>query len=59
MGNYSKAIGAAIGGAVAGGGAGQVVLPDGSPWYAYVLLALVTAAVPALVTYFVPKNTAA
>ena len=56
MEKYRKAIGAAIGGAVAGGGTSMIALPDGSPWYAYVLRALITAAVPALTTYFAPKN---
>jgi hypothetical protein len=57
MGSISKAIAAGVGGAVAGGGAGAVVLPDGSPWYAYILMALITAVVPALITYVAPKNT--
>jgi hypothetical protein len=34
MEKYLKAIGAAIGGAVAGGGTSIIALPDGSPWYA-------------------------
>lgn len=58
MGNYSKAIAASIGGAVAGVGTGTVVLPDGSPWYAYVLMALITAVIPAVLTYLAPKNSA-
>lgn len=57
MGSISKAIAAGVGGAVAGGGAGAVVLPDGSPWYAYILMAVVTVGLPALVTYLAPKNT--
>lgn len=57
MGSISKAIAAGVGGAVAGGGTGAIVLPDGSPWYAYVLMALITAALPAIVTYLAPKNT--
>jgi hypothetical protein len=47
---------AGVGGAVAGGGADAVVLPDGSPWYAYVLMAVVTAGLSELITYFAPKN---
>lgn len=56
MNAYSKAIGAAVGGALTGAGTGAVMLPDGSPWYAYVLMALITAVVPALLTYIAPKN---
>ena len=56
MGSISKAIAAGVGGAVAGTGTGAVVLPDGSPWYAYVLMAVVTAGLPALITYLAPKN---
>ena len=59
MGNYSKAIAAAAGGAIAGGGASAVTLPDGSPWYAYVIMTAITTLVPAILTYFAPKNTAA
>jgi sugar phosphate permease len=54
--NYSKAIGAALGGAVTGAGTGAIMLPEGSPWYAYVLMAAITAALPALITYLAPKN---
>jgi hypothetical protein len=56
MNSISKAIAAGVGGAVAGGGAGAYALPDGSPWYAYVLMAAITAIVPAIVTYLAPKN---
>lgn len=56
MGKYSKALGAAIGGGLAGTGAGALALPDGAPWYAYVLMALVTSVVPAVLTYLAPKN---
>ncbi|WP_200943828.1 MULTISPECIES: hypothetical protein [unclassified Rhizobium] len=56
MQKYSKVIAATVGGALTGAGTGAVVLPEGSPWYAYVLMALVTAVVPAVVTYFAPKN---
>jgi len=47
MGSISKAIAAGVGGAAAG----AVLLPEGSPWYAYVLMALVTTVLPAFVTY--------
>lgn len=58
MQNYSKAIAAGVSGALTGAGSGVIVLPEGSPWYAYILLALVTAVVPAVVTYLAPKNAA-
>lgn len=56
MGGYSKALAAGVGGALTGAGSGALVLPEGSPWYAYVLMALVTAVVPAIITYLAPKN---
>lgn len=56
MGKYSKAIGAALGGGLAGTGLGVATLPEGSPWYAYVLMALVTTALPAALAYLAPKN---
>lgn len=56
MEKYSKAIAAGVGGALTGAGTGAVVLPDGSPWYAYILMALVTAALPGLMTYLAKAN---
>lgn len=56
MNQYAKAIGAAVGGAGAGALTGAVVLPEGSPWYAYILMVLVTTLAPAVVTYLAPKN---
>ncbi len=56
MDKISKAIGAGAGGAVTGVGIGAIYLPEGSPWYAYVLMAAVTALLPAVVTYLAPKN---
>lgn len=56
MNSQIKAIAAAAGGALAGAGGGAVVLPDGSPWYGYVLMTLITTVVPYLFTYFAPKN---
>lgn len=53
----SKAIGAATGGAAVGAGVGALYLPDGTPWYGYVLMAAVTAILPALTTYIAPRNT--
>lgn len=56
MNGVSKAIAAGVGGALTGAGSGALVLPDGSPWYAYILMSLVTAVVPALITYLAPAN---
>lgn len=57
MGSQIKAVAAALGGAVAGGGTSAVVLPDGSPWYAYVIMTAITTIVPYLFTLLSPKNT--
>jgi hypothetical protein len=57
MGTISKAIAAGGGGAVAGAGLGAAMLPDNSPWYAYVIMVIVTTILPAIVTYYAPKNT--
>jgi len=51
-----KAIAAAAGGAVRGDVAGGIVLPDGSPWYAYVIVIAITALTPYLSTWFAPKS---
>lgn len=56
MNTISKAIAAGVGGAAAGTGTGVYMLPEGSPWYAYVIMAAITALVPAIVTYLAPKN---
>lgn len=53
-----KAIAAAAGGAVGGGVAGGIVLPEGSPWYAYVIVIAITTLTPYLSTWFAPKNAA-
>lgn len=56
MNTISKAIAAGVGGAAAGAGSGAYLLPEGSPWYAYVIMAAITALLPAVVTYLSPKN---
>lgn len=56
MDKVSKAIAAAAGGGLAGGVSGAVFLPEGSPWYAYVIMAAVTTLLPAMLTYLAPKN---
>lgn len=55
MGNYSKAIGAAIGGAAAGT-IGLPIMPEDTPWYGYIILYALSIGLPALMTYIVPKN---
>lgn len=55
MNKYSKAIGAALGGAVAGT-VGLPVLPDNAPWYAPIILYAISIGLPALLTYLAPKN---
>lgn len=55
MSQYSKAIGAAIGGAVAGT-VGLPVLPDTAPWYAPIILYALSIGLPALAAYLAPKN---
>ncbi|HXO70497.1 MAG TPA: hypothetical protein VN838_16155 [Bradyrhizobium sp.] len=52
-----KAVAAGVGGAVAGGGVGIAMLPDGTPWYGYCVMAVITGILPYLATYFAPKNT--
>lgn len=56
MDKISKAIAAGVGGAAAGAGTGAFILPDGTPWYGYVIMAAVTALLPAIVTYLAPRN---
>jgi len=55
MGGVSKAIAAATGGALAGS-AGVPFMPDDTPWYGYLALYALTIGLPALLTYFAPKN---
>lgn len=57
MNAYSKAIGAAVGGAVAGT-AGLPILPENTPWYGYILLYAISVGLPTLLTYLAPKNAA-
>ncbi len=55
MHSISKAIGASIGGA----GVGTVALPfmpEGTPWYGYLILYAITIGLPAVVTYAFPAN---
>jgi hypothetical protein len=56
MSSISKAVGAGVGGAIAGAGTGAYLLPEGTPWYGYIIMAAVTALIPAVVAYLAPKN---
>lgn len=51
----SKAIGAAVGGGVAGT-AGVPFLPEGTPWWGYLLMYVVTIGAPMVATYVAPAN---
>lgn len=55
MGNISKAIGAAVGGAATATAAIPFV-PDGAPWYAYPIMYAVAVILPAFLTYRFPAN---
>ncbi|QRY69164.1 hypothetical protein JVX98_13155 [Ensifer sp. PDNC004] len=55
MGGISKALGAGVGGALAGS-AGVPFMPEGTPWYGYLALYALTIGLPALLTYLAPKN---
>ncbi len=57
MQKVSKAVGAAVGGALVGT-VGLPVMPDDTPWYGYILLYAISIGLPALVTYIAPKNAA-
>lgn len=57
MQKVSKAVGAAVGGALVGT-AGLPVMPDDTPWYGYVLMYAISIGLPALITYIMPKNAA-
>jgi len=48
MEKYSKAIGAAVGGALVGS-AGLPVLPEGTPWYGYIILYAIPIGLPAMI----------
>lgn len=56
MEKYSKAIAAGVSGAAAGADSGALFLPEGSPWYAYVLMTLITTVLPALFTFMSKPN---
>lgn len=55
MDKITKAIAAAAGGA-ATGTIGIPFMPDDTPWYGYLALYAITIGLPAVLTYFAPKN---
>ncbi len=55
MDKFKKAIAAAAGGA-ATGTIGIPFMPDDTPWYGYLALYAITIGLPAVLTYFAPKN---
>lgn len=55
MHKISKAIGAAVGGGVAGT-IGVPFMPADTPWYGYLALYAITIGLPAVLTYLAPKN---
>lgn len=57
MDKIMKAIAAAAGGA-ATGTIGIPFMPDDTPWYGYLALYAITIGLPAVLTYFAPKNVA-
>jgi hypothetical protein len=59
MNKISKALGAAAGGGLAGGAVSALpILPEGTPWYGYLMLYALTTLVPAVLTYLAPANKA-
>lgn len=55
MNKISKALGAGVGGALAGTVA-LPFMPDDTPWWGYLAAYAVVSLLPAIVTYFAPKN---
>lgn len=57
MGEYSKAIGAAVG-TVAGGAVvgGLQALPPDTPWYGFIIGYTIAGLLPIIATYFAPAN---
>jgi hypothetical protein len=58
LGKVAKAIAGAVAAGVGGAGTAAVVIPPGvsMPWYGYVVVAVVNAALGFAVVYFAPKN---
>lgn len=57
MGEYSKAIGAAVGTAAGGAViAGLQSLPPDTPWYGHIIGYTIAGLLPIIATYFAPAN---
>lgn len=55
--NTSKAVAAGIGGAIVGiGGSMTPVMPEGTPWWGYLIMWGISTLVPAIITYIAPAN---
>lgn len=54
----SKAIAGALAAGVGGAGTSAIIVPDGinMPWYGYLLVGVLNAALGFLVVYFAPRN---
>lgn len=52
----SKSIAGALAAGVTGVGATAIMVPDNSPWYAYVAVGIANAAIGFATVYFAPKN---
>lgn len=55
MQKVTKAIAAGLGGA-ATGTLGVPYMPEDTPWYGYLILYAITIGLPAVLTYFAPRN---
>lgn len=55
MDKFAKAIAAAAGGAGVGT-IGIPFMPADTPWYGYLAIYAITIGLPAVMTYFAPKN---
>lgn len=60
--NYSKAIGAGVGGLLGGAASSAtlgLIIPDkvDAPWYAYVIIFAIGTLAPMIGAYYAPKNT--
>lgn len=52
----SKSIAGALAAGVTGVGATAIMVPDNSPWYAYIIVGVVNAGIGFATVYFAPKN---
>ena len=55
-GKYSKAVGAAAGGVLAGAGLSVGVLPPDTPWYGHLIAMTITTVLPTVLTWWKAPN---